>query len=745
MKKILLQLIFCFLFSCTTKQGTFKSITANTLDVQEVSDPELLEFKAAHVVPTKEQYEYKKDEFTCFIHFGINSFTRKEWGDGFEEPKTFDLKNLDTDQWVRSMKDAGMTKVVFTAKHHDGFCLWQTRYTKHGIMSSPFQNGQGDILKDLSASCEKYGIKLGVYLSPADLYQIENPDGLYGNLSKYSERKIPREIEGRPFSNKKTFTFLVDDYNEYFLNQLFELLTEYGAIHEVWFDGAHPKRKGGQKYNYLAWKEVIRTLAPDAVIFGKEDIRWCGNEGGGTRATEWDIIPFEDDPNKMTRFPDLMKEDLGSVDQLKGANYLHYLPAETNTSIRSGWFYRDDVYQDVRSADDVFDMYERSVGGNSTFLLNIPPNREGKFSPRDVAVLKEVGNRIRSTYDNNLFNNAKTEKRCIDNDEFSFHYMEKGDELVIETKSPVTINRFMCQEAILSHSMRVKEHSFEVFKNGTWEELASGTVIGYKKILRFPTVTASKFRLKIKDTRAKAAISNIGGFFYKEGAPALAINRGGNDKVTIEKKVQGFDWKSEGSEANIINNDVTIYYTLDGTEPTNQSKVYTTPFYFEGGEVKAISYIGDAKSEVTFEKVGIPHKGWKIIGSSTSMKEHQPENIMDNNASSYWVSKENQTHFVAIDLGKEQSLSGFAYTPWNKLGTSLQNEGMIEKGQIQISNDGKKWKNYEQFEFGNLINDPTKRYHYFDQTLKARYIKIVKLRGAANSSTSVIAKLDFIK
>ena len=147
-------------------------------------------------------------------------------------------------------------------------------------MSSPFRDGKGDVLKELSESCKKYGLKLGVYLSPADLFQIENKDGLYGNLSEYTERTIPRPVEGRPFENNTTFTFKVDDYNEYFLNQLFELLTEYGPIDEVWFDGAHPKRKGGQTYNYLAWKELIRTLAPKAVIFGKEDIRWCGNESG---------------------------------------------------------------------------------------------------------------------------------------------------------------------------------------------------------------------------------------------------------------------------------------------------------------------------------------------------------------------------------------------------------------------------------------------------------------------------------
>ena len=202
-------------------------------------------------------------------------------------------------------------------------------------------------------------------------------------MSKYTKRTIPREIPGRPFKNKTQFEFVVDDYNEYFLNQLFELLTEYGPVHEVWFDGAHPKRKGGQTYNYIAWKQLIKTLAPHAVIFGREDVRWCGNEGGGTRNTEWNVIPYRENPDTMNDFSDLTSNDLGSREALfsmESPFYLHYQPAETNTSIREGWFYRDDTHQKVRSADDVFDIYERAVGGNSIFLLNIPPNREGKFS-----------------------------------------------------------------------------------------------------------------------------------------------------------------------------------------------------------------------------------------------------------------------------------------------------------------------------------------------------------------------------
>ena len=333
---------------------------ANTIAIAPTDSKELIIEKAAHVVPTKNQLEALRNEFIAFIHFGPNTFTRMEWGNGMEDPKIFDLKELDTDQWCRSLKEAGMKMVILTVKHHDGFVLWQSRYTDHGIMSTNFRDGKGDILRDLSKSCQKYGLKLGVYLSPADLYQIENPKGLYGNLSKYTKRTIPREVPGRSFTNKTKFEFEVDDYNEYFLNQLFEILTEYGPVHEVWFDGAHPKRKGGQSYNYDAWKKLIHTLAPKAVIFGQEDIRWCGNESGVTRNTEWNVLHFNDNLNNIAQMKDEMEDNLGRRDRLYNAKFLHYQQAETNTSIQEGWFYRDDVYQKVRSTDDVFDIPDKN-------------------------------------------------------------------------------------------------------------------------------------------------------------------------------------------------------------------------------------------------------------------------------------------------------------------------------------------------------------------------------------------------
>lgn len=672
----------------------------NTIKIEPGDSHERIIEKAAHVIPTPNQLAALQNEFIAFIHFGPNSFTRMEWGSGKEDPKVFKLKELDTDQWCEAMKAAGMKMVIITVKHHDGFVLWQSRYTKHGIMSTGFRRGKGDILKDLSASCQKYGLKLGVYLSPADLYQIENPKGLYGNLSKYTKRTIPREVPGRPFANKTKFEFVVDDYNEYFLNQLFEVLTEYGPIHEVWFDGAHPKRKGGQTYNYPAWKELIHKLAPKAVIFGREDVRWCGNEAGGTRPTEWNVIPYQADPDTMTQFADMTDAVLGDRDKLYQGKYLHYQQAETNTSIREGWFYRDDTHQKVRSADDVFDIYERAVGGNSTFLLNIPPNRDGKFSSRDVESLKEAGKRIRETYSTDLLAGAQGPKQVIDGKDDTYLLMDGNNkEFVITTASPVTINRIMLQEAIATHSERVEKHAVDAWIDGAWKEIAASTNIGYKRILRFPEVTTDKLRFRLLESRLTPAISHISAHYYASRPPQLSFSRDMNGVVTIAPKMQDFGWNPHGENAaDNLNAGYEIYYTTDGTEPDETSTEYKGPVVLDRSELKAVAILKGEKGPVHSERLGLIKKDWKML------------NLKDNSKPIH----------LAIDLGAAQTIKGYAYTPHR----NSKLKGGVSQGTIKVSDDGKNWREVEQFEFGNLINDPSKRYHYFKKAVSARYVRI---------------------
>jgi len=530
-----------------TQAGCSRSAdTGKRIRMGVVERPQMVELKAADsaadiiekassVRPSKRQMKHHQDEFIAFIHFGPNTFTGVEWGNGMEDAKIFNPPVVDTDQWCRLIKAANMTKVVITVKHHDGYCTWQTKYNKKfSVHQSPWKNGKGDVLRKLVESAKRYGLKIGVYLSPADLYQIESKDGLYGNLSKYQDSVIPTAVETfatEPLRQRKvsnnlpTFRVKADDYNRYFMNQLYELLTEYGPIHEVWFDGAHPKRKGGQKYIRDEWFAMIRKLAPDAVIFGGPDVRWCGNEKGDTRDSEWNVLTVES--LKVSGY-DRAADEIATDRMItaKGydvyrekfkSNYLYYIIPEVDTSIRHGWFWRNDSEQYVKSADEIFDIYERSVGGNSVFLLNIPPNRYGKFSERDEKCLIEVGKRIRKTYDRDLSKGASASvgKLFDNNIETYWQADEKNTSFTITLPNEQKINRVTLQEAVSKVGQRVKEHELDAWVDGKWKRAAKGTTIGYKKILRFESIVTDRFQVRILNARKAPAIASFSAHYYQ--------------------------------------------------------------------------------------------------------------------------------------------------------------------------------------------------------------------------------------
>lgn len=715
---------------CFTASAADEIRPANTINIDPTDSPETILLKAANVVPTPNQLAALEREFIAFVHFGPNTFTRMEWGTGKEDPAIFALENLDTDQWVKAMKDAGIKMVIYTAKHHDGFVLWQSRYTRHGIMSTKFRDGKGDVLRDLAESCRKYGMKLGIYLSPADLYQIENPEGLYGNLSKPTMRTIPRPVEGRPFSDQRTFQFEVDDYNEYFLNQLFELLTEYGPVDELWFDGAHPKRKGNQQYNYAAWDSLIHTLAPKAAMFGRGDIRWCGNEAGATRDTEFNVrpIPF---PAEATEGLAPTEREIATRDKLMGAKQLHYCQPEVDTSIREGWFYRDDDTQKVRSADDVFDIYERSVGGNATLLLNIPPNREGLLPDRDVEVLAETGRRIRDTYGTDLLKGAEGPAATLDGDKNTF--VEVTEPLVYTLPAPVTLNRFMIQEAIATKGERVEEHALDAWIDGQWKEIARATNVGYKRILRFPDVTTERLRLRVTASRAVPAISHVSAHRYDARPPQLDARRDTKGMVTIEPRTSGFAWKTLGiNSADNLSAGYTIHYTTDGTTPDTNSPRYTAPFAAENATVKAVALLNGMTGAMLDKRFGIVKNGWKAVDTPDGAK------AFDESPATVWTALAGSA--FTIDLGTPHRISAFSYTP-----PTATSEGMIARGTLQTSPDGTTWTTAGTFEFGNLVNDPTTRLHTLAKPVTARFFRIVADASEGGSKVASIAEIDLFE
>jgi alpha-L-fucosidase len=711
--------------------------------------------KAAHTVPTARQLAWHHHEFIAFIHFGPNTFTGREWGNGMEDPAVFAPEQVDTDNWCRHLKAAGMKMVVMTFKHHDGYCLWQTRYEPHqSLRKSPYQNGKGDIAKQLSQSCAKFGLKFGVYLSPADLYQIESRDGLYGNLSKGRKSAIPTDPAsfrtdpsavrpGLP-ADAPTFEYVCDDYNRYMLNQLYEMLTEYGPVHEVWFDGAHPKRKGGQRYTYAAWYDLIRHLAPDACIFGKgPDIRWCGNEAGRTRPSEWNIVPLQVDPATHD-WPDNTPADIGSRSKLAKAKFLYYRPAETNTSIRHGWFWRNDTEQSVRSPDDVFDIYERAVGGNSVFMLNVPPNTAGVFSKRDADCLIEVGKRITATYGIDLARNARISAPHLQDGDLATFWSPRdlaSEALTITLPAPTAVNRVMFQEALGVRGQRIEHHALDAWVDGRWTEVATGTTVGYKKILRFPTVTTERLRLRITQSRLAPTVAEISVHYHDQPPLPVTISRGRDGKVRIALKQPGFHGKGAGFA--VAGQD--IHFTLDGSEPTTASPRFTLPIDLpDGGEVRARSVGGSKPGPVARERFGISTAGWKATATSEENAKYGAAMAIDGDPGTFWHSRWSGTppahpHTLTIDLGSPRRLGGFSYLPRQDRRVP---DSMVEAWRAEGSLDGRSWVVLAEGEFGNLVNDPARRHAVFTKPARIRFFRFISLRGAGGKPYAGAAEIE---
>jgi alpha-L-fucosidase len=713
-------------FSCGKNREQFYTQTA------EIPPGYTIEQKielSGRVLPHPRQLLWWEDEFKGFIHYGPNTYSGTEWGSGFEDAALFNPTGLDTDQWCELMKAAGITRVVMVVKHHEGYCLWQTRYTRHSVASSPWLSGKGDVLGDLAASCRKYGLRLGIYLSPADLYQIETPGGYYGNGSEFTDRVIPRPVEGRPFKDDRTFTFRVDDYNEYFLNQLFELLTEYGPIYEFWFDGAHPKPGTGQTYNSEAWFELIRELAPDAVIFGGKDIRWCGNEGGRTREAEYNVVPV---PGTSSTAENIAGRDLITEE----TTHFRYFPAETNTSIRHGWFWRNDDEQRVRSIDDVFDIYERSVGGNSQLHLNIPPNAEGKFSDRDAAVLTELGARIKSVYGTDLLKGGKASVKNVLGGNTRKWWQAPGKEASLEITLPEKrrVNRFMIMEAIARRGERVEEHYLEARVEGKWIRVAEGKTIGHKRILRFPPVEADAFRLHITRARLAPSVAHVSAHYYDEPPKPVLISRDSTGMLKLGVGIS-FSWKSHDA-ADLSQ---TIFYTLDGSEPTAMSDRYEGPFPLPlGGRVMARSIVEDRLGAVAEGRLGILRTGWTITDSEARTTE--PGRVLDGNVHSRWITAEGNPgpHSLTIDMKQEYVVSGFTYVP-NVAG------GFIGSYAVEVSRDGKTWEKIHRGSFGNIVNDPGQRVVLFERDADARYFRLADLQPRWHKQSRSSRNRNFVR
>ncbi len=408
-------------------------------------------------VPTPQQLAWQRDELAMFIHFGVNTFSNREWGDGTEDPSSFAPTSLDARQWARTAHAAGFRAMILTAKHHDGFCLWPTATTQHSVANSPFRGGAGDVVGEFVTACRSEGLRVGLYLSPWDQ-----------NATSYGDS--PR-------------------YNDLYLAQLTELLTRYGRIHEVWFDGANGEGPNGkrQRYDWPSVWRTVRRLQPEAVIFSDAgpDLRWIGNERGAAGETNWSTV----DPSVVTE-PGMSGQLVMRQLQEGDPTGTVWRPGETDVSIRPGWFWHPAEDGKVRSTDDLVDLYFSSVGRNSKLLLNVPPTGAGLLHETDVTRLLAMHERLGTIFGTPLTgSNMSWQSTGATSGSALLDGLPAGSHIeVIDLQEQITMGQ------------RVARYVVEARDNGKWEEVARGTTIGYRRLHRIEPRRVSGLRLRLIET-----------------------------------------------------------------------------------------------------------------------------------------------------------------------------------------------------------------------------------------------------
>ena len=500
-KKIiyLLSLLMALSIAFTNcKKTTANNITSKGFYIQTVNFPtgasidEKVEM-AAKLIPTQKQLDWQKMELTAFIHYGMNTFTDRGWGSGTETPSQFTPKTVNVNQWVTTLKNAGFKLIILTVKHHDGFCLWHTKTTKHSVEYSPYKK---DIAKEFADACRAQGMKVGFYLSPWDM-----------NAESYGKG---------------------EEYNDFFTEQLTELLTQYGTVDEIWLDGAKDEKyHKKQEYDFKRWMDLINELQPNCITANLGlDARWAGNEGGYARDSEWSPVGFKPDAYGDKGYNEkygLTAEDadLGSRDILRKVPEVFWFPAEVDVSIRTPtapasdgmsdqWFFHEGK-QSVKSMQEIMNIYYKSVGRNANLLLNFPVNKDGVIPLEDVNRINEFKNYLNSTFSTGFFKDKDT----------SWTNVSAGESKEYELSSPnKQVNVLVIQEDI-SKGQRVEKFSIQYYNSAdsTWKDVTLTQIskktetIGYKRIIKFNTVTTDKIKITINETRLPANIANVNVYY----------------------------------------------------------------------------------------------------------------------------------------------------------------------------------------------------------------------------------------
>jgi alpha-L-fucosidase len=712
--------------------------------------------KAAKVLPRPNQTAWMRLERTFFIHFGPNTFRGVEWGTGREDPSIFNPTELNADQWVRSIKEAGGKEVVLVCKHHDGFNLWPTRYSQHSVAASPWRGGKGDLVRDVAVAARKYGVELGVYLSPADLYQLRsnptNPSGYYGDGSEKLPSVIPTNPStfrtnpsaGRePSPGFKSYTYQVDNYNRYFLNELYELLTEYGSIREVWFDGANPDPSVTEAYDYSAWYDLIRKLQPQAIIFGKgPDARWVGNESGIGRTTEWSVIPLPTSPDAFN-WPDMTTSDLGSRSKLTPGSYLWWYPAEVNAPILYGWFWHPKKY--VRTASDLIDIYYTSVGRNGNMLLNLSPDTRGLIPDNQLAHLRLMARVIDETFARNLAagskltadtsNPAHSPSQMLDGNLDTWWEAAPGQttaKLILKLPKAVTFDVVSLQEAVDQRGQRIESFSIDAWIGSKWKTMDKQTTVGHKRLLRWSSsVTTDQVRIRITGSRLEPTLAEVGLFKQAEFIQAPIISeRDANGSLTISGK-----------------NGLPVAYTTDGEVPTSKSAIYRAPIALQrGGTVQAVCLAPDGRLGMMASKyfAGLSPTGWKVVSVDSEDASNPAIYAIDGKSNTIWQTMPNAElalpHSITVNMGSIHWIAGFTYLPRQ----DKSHSGVVDTYRFETSLDGLNWTTeVDSGRFWNIENNPVLQEVPFTP-IHARFFRFTSLKEIDASGLTSAAEISVL-
>ncbi len=671
-------------------------------------------------VPNAAQLNLNEVGMYCIIHFGVDTYTDKEWGFGNEDPALINPVKFDAAQIVGAAKAGGFKGIVVVAKHHDGLCLWPTATTSHNITQSKWKDGKGDMVAEYQQACAKLGMQFGIYCSPWD-----RNSALYGT----------------------------PQYADLYREQLKELYTHYGKIFISWHDGAN----GGDGYyggknevrkidrnTYYGWPvnwAITRKLQPSAAIFGDSgpDVRWVGNEEGHAGETSWN-----------TYTPHALEEGMtpsnGNVKYWEGTegtrNGKYWMPAECDVPLRPGWFYHESQNAQVKSPYTLLKLYYNSVGRGATLDLGLSPNKDGVLEDEDVASLKAFGSILKQTFAVNLAKGAKLTAsnvrgetshlhagnpaadrnrsiygpaQLLDNDRYSYWSTDENvttPVLTLDLGTQKSFNVIRLRENI-KLGQRIEAFEIDAFLAGKWEKIASATSIGSNRLIRLTqTVTAQKLRLRITKSPVCIALSDFG--LYKEPAhlssPVVSRNERGLVEISTLSPVSG------------------IRYTLDGAVPVKSSLVYNKAFLLEnGGVIRAIALESNQVSEISTAEFEVSKAGWIVTGETKGKKSAA---AIDENPGTIWSTLDQDSTLIfepgviSIDLGRTLLINAFSYLPRQ----DRKLDGTVDQYAFSVSSNGKEWQEVSRGEFSNIRANPVKQVVSLLAPVHARYIRFSGLR-----------------